>query len=326
MSSAEPEHVSQSDTHKAEHTVMVAAPAREVFELIADVGNWPRIFPPTVHVDYVEREESEERIRIWATAIGEPKGWTSRRYLDRDRLRIRFRQEVSQPPVAAMGGEWVIEALPGNETMVRLRHDFRAVGDDPVNVAWIQQAIDRNSDAELLALKIAAEQRGECADLVLSFDDAVRVAGAAKDVYEFIHQAQHWRQRLPHVARVVLGEETPNVQMLEMDTTTADGSVHTTESVRICFPYDRIIYKQLRTPALMSVHTGQWLIRQEPGGTVITSTHTVVIEPAAITRVLGAQAGVAEARTFVREALGRNSATTMGYAKAHAEQRAAAHA
>ena len=47
-------------------------------------SNWPRIFPPTIHVDQVERDGTQERIRIWATANGEPKNWTSRRTLDPD--------------------------------------------------------------------------------------------------------------------------------------------------------------------------------------------------------------------------------------------------
>jgi aromatase len=307
-------------THETEHQITVSAPAQSVFDLILDIAAWPCVFPPTIHADHVERGESEERIRIWATANGEIKGWTSRRYPDRERLRVRFRQEVSQPPVASMGGEWRIEPLSDIQSRVRLMHDFEAVGDDPDKVAWIQRAIDRNSEAELTALKSAAEHWRERAELVLSFDDVVRVAGPAKDVYDFIYEAKHWQQRLPHVSRVVLDEDVPNVQVLEMDTQTPDGSVHTTKSVRICFPHDRIVYKQLQTPALMSVHTGQWLIEADGDGTVITSTHTVVIAPEAIPAVLGENATAADARTFVRDALGRNSTTTMRHAKTHAER------
>jgi aromatase len=308
-------------SHETEHGITVAAPARVVYDLIADVGNWPRIFPPTVHVDHAERGETEERIRIWATANGEPKGWTSRRYLDAEKMRVRFRQEVSQPPVAAMGGEWLIEPLSGGETRVRLTHDFEAVGDDPEQVAWILKAIDRNSDAELGALKSAAEQHSADEDLLLTFEDTVRVDGVAKDVYDFIYDAKQWQSRLPHVARVALQEDTPNVQLLEMDTSTADNGVHTTKSVRICFPADRIVYKQIQTPPLMAVHTGQWTFGSEDGATVITSAHTVVIKPDAITAVLGQQATVKDARKLIREALGRNSTTTMQHAKAYAEGR-----
>ncbi|WNM31345.1 aromatase/cyclase [Streptomyces sp. Li-HN-5-11] len=306
--------------HETEHEIVLSAPPQVVFDLLAEVSDWPCVFPPTVHADYLERGEREERIRLWATANDEVKSWTSRRELDRGRLRIRFRQEVSQSPVAAMGGEWVIERQPSGRTRVRLKHDFRAVGDEPANVAWIRQAIDRNSAAELGSLEAAADRALGGEDLLLSFEDQVRVDGPAKRVYDFLYAADSWPERLPHVARVELTETTPNVQILEMDTSTADGSVHTTRSVRVCFPDDRIVYKQLRTPALMSVHTGQWLIEEDERGTLITSVHTVVIEPSAVTRVLGGQATVSDARGYVREALGRNSTTTMRHAKDYAEK------
>ncbi|GGQ46901.1 aromatase/cyclase [Streptomyces althioticus] len=306
-------------THETEHRITVAAAPDVVYGLIDDVRDWPVTFPPTVHAERIERSVDSERIRIWATANGEVKGWVSRRELDRAGLRIRFRQEVSRHPVAAMGGAWVLEPRPGGGTLVRLLHDFRAVDDDPARVEWIRQAVDRNSDKELAALRDAAETRERRAGLLLSFSDSVRTAGAAKDVYDFLDRANRWPDRLPHVARVQLTEEVPQQQVLEMDTRTADGSTHTTRSVRICFPYDRIVYKQLLTPALMTAHTGEWTVREDGEETVISSRHTVVVNHEAIGSVLGAGAGIAEARAFIRDALGRNSTATMVRAKEYAE-------
>ncbi|BDM71234.1 actinorhodin polyketide synthase bifunctional cyclase/dehydratase [Streptomyces nigrescens] len=298
----------------------MAAPAQRVFDLIAEVGNWPRIFPPTVYVEYAEHGPTEERIRIWATANDEVKSWTSHRVLDRDRLVIGFRQEVSQPPVASMGGQWLIEPLAADRTQVTLLHDYRAVGDDPANVDWIERAVDRNSRAELAALRAAAERSGSPDGPEFSFEDAVHVAGSATDVYAFLHAAEGWQERLPHVRRVVLQEDVPNVQTLEMDTAAPDGSIHTTKSVRVCFPLERIVYKQLQTPALMSVHTGEWRVREERDQLVVTSAHTVVIRPEAIPQVLGEGATVGDARAFVRAALSRNSTATLHLAKEHAER------
>ncbi|GAA3507450.1 aromatase/cyclase [Streptomyces showdoensis] len=300
-------------THHTEHAITVAAAARRVFGLIVDVGRWPETFPPTVHVEHVERGETEERIRIWATANGQVKTWTSRRLLDRERLSVRFRQEVSQPPVAAMGGEWIVEPLSDTESRVRLLHDFRAVDDDPEQTEWIRRAIDHNSAAELAALRAAAEQAENRAELVLTFEDTVEFTGDLKAAYAFVDEAGRWPERLPHVARAALAEETPGVQTLEMETRTADGSSHTTSSVRICFPHERIVYKQLVTPALMTAHTGAWLFAEGR----ITSVHTVVLNEQAVTEVLGPDATVADARRFVRGALSRNSTTTMEHAVAH---------
>ncbi|MEU6605306.1 aromatase/cyclase [Streptomyces shenzhenensis] len=303
-------------THHTEHTITVAAPARRVFALIVDVGRWPETFPPTVHVEHVERSGTEERIRIWATANGEVKAWTSRRELDHDRLRVSFRQEVSQPPVAAMGGEWIVEAIDDTRTRVRLLHDFRAVGDDPDNVEWIERAIDRNSGAELDALRIASERAGH--GLTLTFEDTVEIPGGLKDAYAFVNEAGLWPERLPHVVGTVLEEDVAGVQTLEMETRAPDGSTHTTRSVRVCFPDERIVYKQLLTPALMTVHIGRWLFEEDADGARITSVHTVVLSEEAVPAVLGPDATVAAARAFVRNALSRNSTITMEHAAAHA--------
>lgn len=308
-------------THMTEHSTTIDAPARAVYDLIADVTRWPIIFPPTVHVEYLERSPSTERIRIWASANDTVKGWTSRRDLDPDRLRVRFRQEVSSPPVATMGGEWVVTPLTDNQSLVLLTHDFQAVGDEAENLAWINRAVHRNSDAELTALRAAAAPRAEQDELTLSFADEVQVDGAASDVYDFVNEADRWPQRLPHVARVELTENTPGMQVLEMDTRTQDGSTHTTRSVRICFPHHQIVYKQLRTPALLSVHNGRWQFDQQGDQTVVTSAHTVVLIPQAIPAVLGPAADLDDAKAFVRAALGRNSTATMLAAKDYAQQR-----
>ncbi|MFF7255021.1 aromatase/cyclase [Streptomyces microflavus] len=309
-------------TREVEHEITVRAPAAEVYRLIADVANWPRIFPPTVHVEHAERGEHEERIRIWATANQQVKSWTSRRTLHPDELRITFRQEVSAPPVAAMGGAWIIEALSADASRIRLLHDYRAVDDEPEALRWIDEAVDTNSRSELAGLKSNLELARATEELAFSFEDTVRVAGSAKDLYDFIDAAHLWPERLPHVATVRLDEVAPGVQLLEMDTRAKDGSTHTTASYRVCFPHRRIAYKQVTLPALMTLHTGVWTFEDEADGDVLaTSQHTVVLNTANIARVLGPDAGVAEARAYVHTALSTNSLATLGHAKAYAEER-----
>lgn len=307
-------------TKEVEHEITVQAPAAEVYRLIAEVENWPRIFPPTVYVDHVERGDREERIRIWATANGEVKNWTSRRTLDPEELRITFRQEVSAPPVASMGGTWIIEPLADGASRIRLLHDYRAVDDDPESLKWIDEAVDRNSRSELAALKTNVELAHAAAEVTFSFEDTVQIDGSAKDVYDFVNEADRWEERLPHVASVRLDEVSPGLQVLEMDTRAKDGSTHTTKSYRVCFPHHRIAYKQVTLPALMTLHTGYWTFTENEDGVAASSQHTVVLNTENITRILGPEAGVAEAREYVRTALSTNSRATLGYAKNHAEQ------
>lgn len=72
----------------------------------------------------------------------------------------------------------------------------------------------------------------------------------------------------------------------------------------------------------MTLHTGCW--RFDEGGdgvTTATSRHTVVVNTENVTRILGPGAGIPQARTFLREALGANSRATLGHAKSYAEAR-----
>ncbi|MEV0200041.1 aromatase/cyclase [Nonomuraea sp. NPDC050691] len=310
-----------SPTHETEHQITLSADPRAVYAVLADATAWPAVFPPSVHVERIEENGGEERIRIWATANGRPKTWTSRRELDPERLRIRFRQEVPAHPVAAMGGEWIVEPVDATTTRVRLTHDYSAVDEEGAD--FIAKAVDRNSEAELAALRAAVEDSGEVSRLA-TFEDTVRVDGAAGDVYDFLYRADLWPERLPHVARIVVESETPDVQLMEMDTRTADGSTHTTASVRVCFPEHLIVYKQLRTPKLLAVHTGRWTVRPEGDGAAVTSRHTVAIAPEAIASVLGEGATMADAHAFAQEALSRNSMTTLKAAKEYAEGRRSA--
>jgi aromatase len=307
---------------EVEHTIEVSAEPGEVYRLLAEVENWPLIFPPSVYVDCLERTGDEERIRIWATANGEPKNWTSRRRLDPAARRIEFRQEISTPPVAAMSGTWITEPAAGGSTLLRLLHRYRALDDDSDGLAWIDKAVDRNSRSELASLKRSVELATGSRELTLSFEDSVVIEGRAKDVYDFVNEARLWKQRLPHVAEVSLVEKQPGLQILRMETLTKDGSSHTTESVRVCFPHHQICYKQTTLPALMTLHTGRWTFTEDSAGaTTATSQHTVTVNPDAITSVLGPDADLAKAREFLRTALGGNSRATLGFAKTYAEER-----
>ncbi|SEK86626.1 aromatase/cyclase [Streptacidiphilus jiangxiensis] len=310
------------DLREVEHEITVDAPAEKVYALISAVENWPRVFPPTIWVDKLDEEGAEERIQIWATANERPAGWTSRRRLDPEQLRITFRQEVSTPPVAAMGGAWLIEPLPQGGTRVRLLHDYRAVDDDPAGLRWIDEAVDRNSRSELAALKRNIEEVVAEDELTFSFEDTVHVAGSAKDLYDFVLEADRWAERLPHVASVTLEEVQPGLQSLEMETRAKDGSVHTTKSYRVCRPHHRIAYKQVTLPALLALHTGYWTFTEVEGGATASSQHTVVLRREAITTVLGPDATVAQARQFVQDALSTNSLATLGHARDFAEARA----
>ncbi|MFD7627310.1 aromatase/cyclase [Streptomyces sp. NPDC059851] len=309
--------------HHTTHEATIAAPAGVVYGLLADAARWPLYFPPTVHVEQQESDGTRERLTLWATTNDQVTSWTSRRALDAGRRRIEFHQEASAAPVASMAGTWIVEPR-GTSCRLVLLHDFTVTGDNAGDTAQVERATDTNSRAELDNLKQLAEGWENLDDLVMSFEDSVRINGPADPVYSFLHRVQHWPQLVPHVTRLDLTEPEPNVQVMAMDTLTADGNAHTTESVRICFPdARRIVYKQTATPLLMSAHTGEWTITEDATGVTATSRHSVVLREENITRVLGPEADVADCRRYVREALGRNSSATLNLAKAYAESHTA---
>lgn len=312
--------VAPSRTHVTTHMININAPAQTVYGLISDVTKWPYIFSPTVHVQTMQLDESNERLRLWAFANGEVRTWASRRTLDPGCLRIRFHQVVTSPPVESMGGEWVIEAQPDGSTRVVLLHDFTIIDDKPEDRTFVTRAVDHNSNAELASLKKAAELGDDFDLLVLTFSESVHVQASADRVYDFLYRADLWPDRLPHVARLELKEDVPNVQSMEMDTKSTDGSIHTTRSVRVCFPSESIVYKQTGTPEIMAAHTGRWDIRETADGVELSSQHTVVIRPEVVPKVLGPQGTIQQAREKIQHALSTNSMTTMQHAKKAAEQ------
>ncbi|MFD8821931.1 aromatase/cyclase [Streptomyces sp. NPDC059605] len=306
--------------HRTTHSVEVAAPAGVVYGMISNAVQWPLFFPPNVHVERLEFDGRDERLRMWAVANGQVRSWLSRRVQDPEARRIDFRQQHPQAPVESMNGSWTVQERPGGTSLLTLLHDFTVIDDRPEDVSWTQRAVDTNSTAELAQLKRLAERWTRLDELVLSFEDAVRVKGPAELVYDFLYRVGDWPELVPHVARLDLTEDAPGVQVMAMDTRTADGATHTTESVRICFPHaGRIVYKQTRTPALMEAHTGEWSVLPDESGVTVISQHNVVLREEAVERVLGEGADLAQARRYVREALGRNSTATLNLAKRHAE-------
>jgi aromatase len=309
------------EKYRTVHSVDVAAPAERVFGIIADVTDWPLHFAPNVHTEQVESDAGVERIRIWATANDEIKTWSSVRVLNPADGRVSFRQDVSTPPVEAMDGEWIVTPVDAANSRLDLVHTFRAIDDDPAGIEWIHAALERNSASELDGIKRLAELGDQLDELVFGFSDTVHVEGDGADVFDFLNRADLWPERLPHVARLDLVEDLPGVQVMTMDTSTKDGSVHTTRSVRVCFAPNRIVYKQTEVPALMTAHTGSWTIVRSGTGVDVTSRHDVTVRPDAVERILGAGSTVADARSYIQRALSTNSTTTLRHARDYAEGR-----
>jgi aromatase len=309
------------------HTATMRAAPGDVYSLVADVTRWPVVFGPTVHVEHLYRDETTERFAIWALVNGRVVHWTSARTLDPAGPRIDFKQEHSMPPVASMGGTWEFRDWQQGGTQVLLRHEFATTDGSADGEASLREALDRNSDSELGALRQVAESGYPADALIFEFEDAIQIAGPAAAAYEFIDRADQWHRRLPHVRQVSLEEPAPGIQHLTMETVTADDAAHTTSSVRVCTPNRWIAYKQTVAPVPLLGHSGTWSFRDLGDSAChVVARHLVMLDPALLSpegtgaatssgiQPLSAVAG------RVKAALSGNSMATLEHARKFAEQ------
>ncbi|MGX1915411.1 aromatase/cyclase [Streptomyces phaeochromogenes] len=304
---------------RATHHIRVAAPAGVVYAVLADAAKLPLYLSPSVHVERLESDGERERLRMWCLVDGQLKSWISWRHLDPVKRRIEVRQEPPASPLDSMDGVFGVRGEGPNDTELELLYGFSVTDDLPEDVAWVERAADLTARAQLADLKSCAERWTRLDELVLSFEDSVRINGPAELAYDFLYRAGDWPDLVPHVTRVDLAEDAPGVQRMTLQTLTGHGS-HTTESVRICFPHaGRIIYKQTAPPALLAAHTGEWLVVPDETGVTVTAKQNVVLREENITAVLGEGAGPARARQHVRQELGQDCLALLALAKQHAE-------
>jgi aromatase len=312
--------MSGKESYAVEHSGVVRAPAATIYRLIADLTAWPRVFPNILHAEPLHSEGNRERAAIWLVSGDDVRRWVALRTLSPDELRVSYRQENAQHPVADMGGAWVVEPRGDSESLVRLQHDYRPAVTDASTLEWIAETLDRNSAAELAALTAGAEREVQ-PDLHMSWEDTVSIAGDASAAYEFLRDAQGWDAHVGHVLASSAREAGPDAQLVELAMPDKDGNRHVARQVRVCFEPARIIYKQLVIPPMAASHTGTWLVEKTADGVIATARQTVVFSKDGIAAVLGAGAGIADARNFARTGLSANARAILTAAKAHAENR-----
>jgi uncharacterized protein YndB with AHSA1/START domain len=156
----------------ARHTIKVAAPPKRVYQLVTNVDQWPRLFDSVLAVEHLGYHGTNERVRFWGT-FGEHRGsWVSAREVNPKRMQVRFRDERSNPPLASLGGLWLV-VPKGSGSQVVLDHYYRVVDNNVAEAQGLEQTIARSGNAMLAALREAAEA-GDTDDMWFPLPDPVR--------------------------------------------------------------------------------------------------------------------------------------------------------
>lgn len=152
-----------------EHCVSIEAPVDTVYDVLADVEGYANLFPPTQSSTLLEQGPDYQVAQLVVNVSGQIQTWTSRRDLDATRKTIRYRQLETAPLVESMGGEWRCFPLGEDRTQLVITHDFAPrVAKDGLLLGkytneqaeeMVKAAVERNSVADLEAVKSEAERR-----------------------------------------------------------------------------------------------------------------------------------------------------------------------
>lgn len=157
--------VEAGEQHHTEHTITVQTSVPQVFEVLADVEGYANLFPPTRSVTIMEETPDYQVAHLVVEVSGKEMSWITRRDIDRERHFISYQQLRTAPLMANMGGEWRCFPLDDESTQIVITHDFaaRAPEDGSMTLqdadAAVQEAVERNSHADLAAVKAEAERR-----------------------------------------------------------------------------------------------------------------------------------------------------------------------
>jgi ribosome-associated toxin RatA of RatAB toxin-antitoxin module len=152
-----------------EHCTTVEAPVELVYEVLADIEGYAKIFPPTHSVTMLEHGPDYQIAKLVVKVGDQLQSWTSRRDLDAARHIIRYRQLQTAPLMEFMGGEWRCFLIGEKQTQLVLTHDFalrKAVDGLLLGQYTTEQAekivydaVEHNSIADLAAVKQESERR-----------------------------------------------------------------------------------------------------------------------------------------------------------------------
>ncbi|MEO3778532.1 SRPBCC family protein [Micromonospora sp. B11E3] len=309
-------------TSQSVHRALVNAPQDVVFDLIADMKEQRRIFQSVIHTAQLGRDDTGDRVERWSwiRPLDAVRSWRARRELDRSAGRITFAHENPPAPLTAVSGEWQFTAQPAGATLVELRHEY-AFDDGAPDGKETVELLDRGSAAQLNQLSDFVDAKADIDELQVSYESELLINEPIEDVYTYFSDASRWNERIPHCLGATLKEETPNLQVVTMDVQVPSGAVHTTKQARVCFPNEKIIWRQLEgLPPLDDALYGYMLFTQTAEGVLVRTGQTELLKRNGV-----AKRGwtVAEAKHHVAEVRGGRNLDSLKSAQEYLSRRRA---
>ncbi|MFJ4879804.1 SRPBCC family protein [Streptomyces sp. NPDC088745] len=294
------------------YSVDVDAPAGAVYATLADSPRWPLFLRSSIHVERLDFDGVHDRFQAWTQQYGTVRSCLVRRTLDAGARRIDFHHEAPADPVLSHTGSWRVETRAGGRCRLALDHDMTLDRGGPGDADAAVRATDARSAAELARLGAVAERWDRLEQLLLSFEESVRIKGPAELVYSFLCSIADWPGRVPHLLSARVAEERPGVQHVRAETR-CGARVRSTETVRVCFPHAlRIIAKETAPQEPFQAHTTEWSV--VPGERDVTAFahHQVLLRE-------DPHVATAAVRAHARDLLRGQSRAVLNGAKRHAE-------
>ncbi|XMA35618.1 SRPBCC family protein [Streptomyces albogriseolus] len=180
--------------HSARRTVCVAAPAHVVYGMLADAPRWPVLLPSYVHVERMDFDGAGETLLAWEFEDGRVRSSRLRRTLRPREHCVDFEQDDPAWPGGTVAGSWSVEPDGAGRSLVTLRQQ---TPNAPAGTSAGPDGLDADAAGRLARLREAAERWDRLDELLLAFEERIRVEGPAELVYDFLYRVEDWPETLP---------------------------------------------------------------------------------------------------------------------------------
>lgn len=150
------------------HSILCNVTAEKIYEIIADVSYWPKIFSQCVSANVLEKFENTEIIRIEAMQNNNLISWNTKREYLKNIFRIDFSLPIPMPYLKSMKGQWRVIPIDTEKCLLNVERHFELLEMVP-NIRediktleqasnFISQFIEENAENEMLAIKLYVEK------------------------------------------------------------------------------------------------------------------------------------------------------------------------